>query len=152
MAGVFAIHVRITIDTYLVTELTAEQLIQRHAIRLASQIPQCDLNAGYPAALPGRAAELLELTEDTIHIAGVFAEKAALEHQRIGLARSITYLSKSGNTLIGIDTQDRAALRRAINIHEPQIGDLQLCRVGTGIKAHVFTSHKNNGRPIFIKI
>ena len=84
-ARVAALDVRIAVDADLIAEFAAQQLIQRHAVRLARQIPERHLDRRDAAALPGGAAELLDLVEDLVHVAGIFAEDAAFEHQRVGL-------------------------------------------------------------------
>ena len=83
---VLAVSVGVTVDTDLVTILAAQQLPDRHAPCLARQIPQGDLHTRDTAALAGMAAELLDLVHDLVDIAGVFAQQAAFQHQRIGFA------------------------------------------------------------------
>ena len=140
VAGVPSVHIRVAVQTHLIPEFSAQKLVHRHAVSLARQIPQGDLNAGHAAALPGRPAELLDLVKDPIHVAGIFSQQPAFEHQGIGLAGGVPHLAKAGYALIGVDAQQRAALRRPHNVHKPQIGDLQRTRCGASRIAHMLPS------------
>lgn len=73
VSGVLAVYIGIAVNADLIAEFTAEQLVQRHAVGFSGQIPQCNLNAGYAAALSGRAAELLDFAEYLIDIARVLS-------------------------------------------------------------------------------
>ena len=133
VTGMTALYVRIAVHANFIPEFAAQQLVQRHAIGFARQIPQGDLNAADAAALPGMPAELLNLAENLIYIAGIFAQNAALEHQSIGLAGCVPNLAISGEALIGFNFQNRTAFGRAVNIDETHIRDLQIRRAGAGI-------------------
>ena len=133
VAGVTTLHVRIAIHADLVPEFAAQQLIQGHAVGLARQIPQGNFNAADAAALPGMAAELLDLAENFIHIAGVLTQNAAFEHQSIGLAGGVPHLAVACDPLIGFNFQNRAALGRAVDINESHIRNFQIRRAGAGI-------------------
>src|SRR5262249_40482554 len=88
----------------LVAKLTAERLGNRHAIRFARQVPQRHLNRTDAAGLPAVAAELFDLTENFIDVAGILAQDAALEEQRIGFAGAVAHLAQAVDTLVGVDT------------------------------------------------
>ena len=133
VSRMFAVHVGVAIDPHAVAEFAAEQLIERHTVCLAREIPQGDLDAGHTAALTGRTAELLYLAKNFVHIAGVFAENAAFEHQGIGLAGSIAHLVEAGDALVCVDAQDGAALGRAIDVHKAHVRDAQIGRGRTDI-------------------
>ena len=79
------------------------------------------------------AAELFDLAENFIHIAGILAQNAAFEHQSIGLTGSIPYLAVACDSLIGFNFQNCAALGRAVDINEPHIRNFQIRRAGAGI-------------------
>ena len=78
-----------------------------------------------PPRLPGRRTELLDLPEDLVHVAGVLAEDAALEEQRVRLAGPVAYFAVAGDPLIGVDANDRAGHRRVDDDRVAQVGDLQ---------------------------
>lgn len=73
-----AVNVGVAVHTNLITELSAEKLIERHAVCLAGKIPQSDLETRYAAALTGVSAELLDASEKLIDVAGVFSDKTGL--------------------------------------------------------------------------
>ena len=133
MAGVFSVHIGVAVDTHLVPELSAQHLVQGNAVGLTGQIPQGNFDTADAAALPGGAAELFDFPEDFIHIAGVFAQNPAFQHQGVGLAGSIPDFAVAADALIGHDLQNGAALGRAVNIHEAHIGDFQIAGAGTVI-------------------
>ena len=86
---------RVGIEPDAIAELAAEHLPARHAPGLAGQVHHGHLDAAHAAGLPRVAAELLDLAEDLVDVAGVLAEDAALEHQRVGLARAVAHLAPS---------------------------------------------------------
>jgi len=59
--------------------------------------------------LSGGETELLDFAKDLIDTAGVLAENAAFQQQRIFRAGAVTILAVSGNALIGIETDNRLA-------------------------------------------
>ena len=117
-------------------QLAAQQLIHGNTVCLAGQIPQSDLNTGDAAALTGMAAELLDLTEDLIHITGIFANDSALEHQRIGLAGCVTNFTITTDALIGLNFNQGAALRCAVDIDKAHISNSQIGGIRICIIAH----------------
>ena len=123
--GMLPVHVRIAVYADAVPETAAQELIHRDAVRLPRQVPQGDLDAGYAAALPRMPAELLDLAENAVHIAGVFPQDAALEHQGVCFARRVSHLAIAHQALIGIQLHQRTPLGRAVDIHKTHIGDLQ---------------------------
>ena len=95
------------IDAHLVAELAAQHLVDGNAISLAGQVPQGDLDGRDATTLPTMAAKLLDAPEQSIDVAGVFAQQAALEHQRIGGAGAVAHFAQSDNALIGVDLYQR---------------------------------------------
>src|SRR5262249_25972948 len=79
----------IDIATHAVTELPPRQHIAGNAIGLARQIHQRHFDATNATGLTTMMAELLNLAEDLIDIAGVFTDQTALEQQGIGLAGAV---------------------------------------------------------------
>ena len=96
---------------------------------LAGQIHQRHLDAAHAAGLPRVAAELLDLAEDLVDVAGVLAEDAALEHQRVGLAGAVAHFAVADQALVGVDADQRTGHRRADDDRDAQVGDLQLRRL-----------------------
>ena len=134
--GVLAVNIGIGIDAYLVTVLAAEHLVKRYAVCLARKIPQRNLDTGHTAALTGVPAELLYFVEDLIDVAGVLANDAALEHECVGLARSVAHFAIADEALIGHKLHYGAALGSVGDIDKAHIGDLKLAGRGILIKAH----------------
>ena len=128
-ALILAVHIGVTIDTDLVPVLTAQHLVQGDAPGLAGQIPQSDLNAADAAALTGGATELLDFVHEPVNITGILPQNAALEHEGIGLAGSITDLAVADETLVGVNFEQCAALGGTVDVHEAHIGDAQAGRV-----------------------
>ena len=50
--------------------------------------------------------ELLDFAEQAVHVAGIFAEQAALEHQRILGRGQVTHFAPTANALIGVDADN----------------------------------------------
>ena len=134
--GVLAVNIGIGIDAYLVAVLAAEHLVKRHAVCLTRKVPQRDLDTGHAAALTGVPAELLYFVEDLIDIAGVLADDAALEHEGVGLARSVAHFAVADEALIGHNLHYGAALGSVGDIDKAHIGDLKLAGRGILIIAH----------------
>ena len=59
------------------------------------------------------AAELLDLAEELVDVAGVLAEQPALQHQRVVLAGAVAHLAEAVDALVGVDPDERARHRRA---------------------------------------
>ena len=103
------VGVGVAIDAHLVAELAAQHLVDRHAIGLAGEVPERDLDRRDAAALPAVAAELLDAAEQPVDVAGVFAEQPALQHQRIGGAGAVADLAEADDALVGVDLEQRRA-------------------------------------------
>ena len=113
-------------------KFSPQQLIEGDAVGLSRQIPQSNFNAGDAAALTGMAAKLLNPPEELIHVAGIFPQQTALEHEGIGAAGSVPHLAVAYDPLIGIDLQERAVLGSAVDVSDPDVGNFQLGGMGTG--------------------
>src|SRR5262245_2531059 len=68
--------VRVRIDPYPVPELPSEQLIYGHSICLPRYIPQSHLHRANASRLPPMVAKLLDLAEESVHVAGILAQQA----------------------------------------------------------------------------
>src|SRR5690606_27112590 len=98
---------RIAIDADAIAELAAEQLIARHAIGLADQIHQRDLDAADTARLAAVAAEALDRLEQVFDVAGVLPDEKMLEPQRrIGIG-TVTHFAEPIDALVRVDPDDR---------------------------------------------
>ena len=104
---------RVGVEPDAVAELAAEHLPARHAPRLPGQVHARHLDPAHAAGLPSVAAELLDLPKDLVDVAGVLAEDAALQHQRVRLVRAVAHLAPADDALIGVDANERAHHRRA---------------------------------------
>ena len=62
------------------------------------------------------AAELLDAPEQPVDIAGVFAEKAAFQHERVGGAGAVPDLAEPDDALVRIDLDEGRGERRADNL------------------------------------
>ena len=89
--------------------------------------------AAAPAALPRLTAELLDLAEYPVDVAGVLAQDAALQHERVVPARAVPHLAEAVDALVGVEADDGAGHRRTGDDQHPHVGDLQLRRFGVGV-------------------
>ena len=69
-------RVGIAIDQHLVAEFPASQLIGGNAIGFTGEIEKSHLDAADATAMPPVKAELLDLAEDLVDIAGILADQA----------------------------------------------------------------------------
>ena len=90
------------------------------------------LDAADAAALPPVIAELLDLTEELVDIAGVLAEQARFEQQRVGRAGAITHFAVAADALIGVQAKQRDVERQRLEIDDAQVGDFQIGSGGSG--------------------
>ena len=121
-------HAGVGVKPDLVAELAPQHLAGGNVVSLTRQIPQRHLDAADPATLPGMSAELLDLAKDSIDVAGVLAQYAALECQGVLLARPVTNFTEPNKPLIGVNLDDRATEWRIFDGRNAQVGDLQLRR------------------------
>ena len=122
-------RVGVAIDAHLVAKPAAEHLVDRHAVGLAGEIPQRDLDRRDAAALPAVAAELLDAAKQPVDVARVLAKQPALQHQRIGGAGAVAHLAKPDDALVGVDLEQRRGERRADDLGDPHVGDAKLGRL-----------------------
>ena len=130
-AGMLSFHVGIAVDADPVAVFPAQHLVHRHAVRLAGQVPQGDLHPADAAALPGRAAELFDAAEQLLHIAGVLAQEAALQHFGIDPVPAVPDLAEADDPLVGVNLHEGAVHRGVNDVREADIGDLQLAGGGS---------------------
>ena len=123
----------IAVDADLVAELAAQHLVNRDVVGFARQVPQRHFHSAHAAALPRVAAELFDLAENPVDVAGVLAENPALQLQRVILARAIADFAQSIDALVGIDADDGGGHRNSPHHHDPHVGDLQIGRFGIGV-------------------
>src|SRR5262249_7504810 len=83
----------ISIEPHPVAVSTSEHLINGDLERLPGEVPERHLHAANAAALAAVVAELLDLLEQALDVAGVLAQKPALEHERIARAAAVSDLA-----------------------------------------------------------
>ena len=127
----FGIGVAVAADPVAV--FAAEQLPDGHAPGLSGKVPHRKLKSADTARLTGIAAELLDPAEDLFRIAGIFAENTALEHRRVSATGGIADFSVTDKPLIGVNLDERAALRRTVDVRKTDIRDFQCGWINTGI-------------------
>jgi len=103
LVGCIAVHAN------AVAERAAGEHIGGHAIGFARQVHQRHLDGADTAALPPVVAELRDLAEDLVHVAGILAEDAALEHECVRLAGVVADLAVAAEPLIGVDADEGEA-------------------------------------------
>ena len=81
------------------------------------------------AALATVVTELLDLAEQAIDVAGVFAQQTALEHQRVLGRRQVTDFAPATDTLIGIDADDAERPVVPADGGDAHVGDFEVARV-----------------------
>ena len=91
------------------------------APRLAGDVPQGDFYAADAARLPGVPAELLYAVENLFYVARILAENPAFEHRRVRPARRVADFAVADDSLVGVDFDERAAFRRAVDVREAHI-------------------------------
>src|ERR1019366_8186097 len=64
----------VAVDAYAVAELAAQHLVNGNVVRLAREVPQGHLHRAHAAALPRVTAELFDLAEHFVDVAGVLVE------------------------------------------------------------------------------
>lgn len=74
-------------------------------------------------------AKLFNLAKNSVEIAGIFAQQAALEHQCIGRAATVAHLAVATNSLVRIQANNRRA-------HAPRFGAERRAR-HTANDAHI---------------
>ncbi len=120
---------RVAIDPHLVAEFSAEQLVARHAIDLADQVHQRDLDGADAARFAAFAAIALDPAEQVFDIAGVLPDQQRLQpHGRIGMG-AVAHLAQAVDALVGLDLQDRMDAL-CPDRGDADVGDLQLRRLG----------------------
>ena len=102
--------VAVAVEADAVAELAAEQLVDRHAERLAREVPEGDLDAGHrrDRRAGHRAVEeagAAHLLEEHIHVERVLADDVLLEgvdHRRAALA-AVDALAVADHPLVRVD-------------------------------------------------
>ena len=100
---VLAVYVGIAVNAHLVAPFAAEQLIHRHAVKLADNIVKRHFHARYAAALTGMSAELFDSFEQFFYVERVFADEAAFEHFRIRCARRVAHFAVTHDVAVCVD-------------------------------------------------
>jgi hypothetical protein len=116
---------RVGVQPDAIAEAPAEHLPRGHTPGLARQIHAGHFDAADAAGLTGRPAELFDLAEHHVDVAGVLAEQAALEEERVGVARTVTHLAIAADALVRVEADDRTRHGRLLDNGHPQVGDLQ---------------------------
>ena len=131
-----AFGVGVAVDADSVTELPAEELPYGDAPRLARDVPQRNFDSADAARLPRVSAELFDAAENFLDVAGIFAQDAAFEHCRISAAGGVAHLAVAGDSLIGVNLEECAALRRAVDVGKAHVRDFECGRVD--FRIHLF--------------
>jgi hypothetical protein len=79
VGGVAVLRIEIGVRPQPLADLAAEQRVHGPVELFADDVPARHLDSADAAGLPRVAAELLDLPEETIHVAGVLAQEAALQ-------------------------------------------------------------------------
>ena len=124
---------RVAVAADAVAVLAAQHLVDRHVVGLARQIPERLFDRHHAAGLAADAAELLDLLENLLDIAGILPKNAALEEQSIGLAGAVPDFAVARDALVGVDADDGARERSPGKHRDAQIGDPQLRRFGISV-------------------
>ncbi len=130
--GIFRFH-RVGVDPDAIAEFSAHHLVHRHVVGFARQVPQRHLDPAHAAGLPRVKTELLDLPENLVDVAGILAQDAALEHQRVILGSTVAHFTQSVNALVGIDANHRAPHGRARYRRHAQVRDLEIVRPRCGV-------------------
>src|SRR5574344_129296 len=120
-----ALGVRVAVAADAVAPFSAEKLPHGKPPRLAAEVPARELDRADAAGLARVAAELLDAAEDLLDVAGVLAENAGLQHRRVGAGARVPDLAVADEALVGVELQERAAFRRAVDVRKAHVGDLQ---------------------------
>lgn len=124
-AGVPSVHVGVAVDAHLVAVPAAQQLVQRHAVVLAHDVPQRDLDARHAAALPGVTAELFYPGGQLFHVKRILPQQPAFEHQRVGGAGRVAHFPVADDARVGTEFQQYAMFGHAVYVRHAQIGDFR---------------------------
>jgi len=67
--------------------------VDGHAVGLAGQVPQGNLDGADPSRLSCVVPELFDAAEELVDLARVLAQDSALEHQGVRLAGAVAHLA-----------------------------------------------------------
>ena len=100
---------RAVIDAHLVAHLAAEQLVDRHAGRLAGDVPQRVLDGADRGAIGLERAALADLQHAALDVGRVLADQRVAEMQHPGLevGLGVFHLAEAVEALVGDDADDR---------------------------------------------
>ena len=117
----------VAVEAHLVAVLAAEELVARHAVDLADEIHQRDLDAADAAGLAAVAAVVRDHLEQVVDVAGVLPEQQVLEPQRRVGAGAVAHLAEAVDALVGVDPED-GVVAVAEDRRDPEVGDAQRAR------------------------
>src|SRR6266511_2096688 len=123
---------RVGVEAHPVAVFAAQELVARHAIDLAHEIPQGNLDARDAAALAPPVAKLLDRAKDHVYIARILAKQNALELQRILLVAGVAHLAEAIDALIGVDANDWVVVV-AGDHRDAHVGNFEVRRAGIGV-------------------
>ena len=121
---------RISVEPDIVAVFATQQLINRHVIGFPGEVPQGHLNATDAPGRPALPAKLLDLLENLLHVARIFAQQPAFQHQRVVGTGSVAHLTPAHQTLVGVDANDGAAKRNPAQNGHPHVRNFQVRRFG----------------------
>ncbi len=119
----------IAVHAHAVAVLTTGEGKGGYAIGFAGQVHQGHFDTGHAATLATVMAELLDFAEQTIDVAGIFAQQAAFEHQSVFGGGQVTDFAPTANPLVGIDADDAKVPVVPAHRGNPHIGDFEVARV-----------------------
>lgn len=124
-----AFGVGVAVDADSVTVFSPQKLPHGDAPCLARNVPQRNFDSADAARLPRVSAELFDTAEDFLDVAGIFAQNTAFEHRRISAAGGVAHLAIAGDSLIGVNLEECAAFRRAVDVGKAHVRDFECGRV-----------------------
>ena len=136
-------RVGIAINQHFVAEFAAGQLVGWHTVGFAGQVEERHFDAADAAALPPVEAKLFDRAKELVYIAGVLAQQARFEQQRVGRAGAIAHVAVAADALIGIEAQQRDVKRQCPEIDDAQVGDFEVgwARVGVDVGYEWLVGH-----------
>ncbi len=117
------------VDADAIAVLAAQELVAWHAVDLAGQVPQRDLDARNASSFPAPVAEVLDGPEDHVHVAGVLAQQHAFILERVLPVPGIAHLADAVDSLVRVNADDGIVVIAAYHRHA-QVGDPKLRRAG----------------------
>ena len=117
----------------LIAKFAAEHLVNGDVVGFSGQIPEGHFDGADASALARMKAKLFDFAENFVDIAGVFAQNAALQHERVGLGCAVADFAQTVDALVGVDADDRTSHRRAGKSGDSQVGNFEFGGLGCSV-------------------